>query len=70
MKKILNIINVGKIVIDAKFTYCENEDHINIYIINDGIEIPKLSLSIPGLKALYAEIGDHLRDMERLRNPR
>jgi hypothetical protein len=70
MKKKLNIINVGKIMIDGKFTYAKDEDHTIICVYEDGMEFPKFTLTIPGLKALYMEIGDHLRDFEALRNPR
>jgi hypothetical protein len=70
MKKKLNIINKGKIMIDGKFTHSTDEDHTQISIYEDGMEFPKFTLTVPGLKALYMEIGDHLRDFEALRNPR
>jgi uncharacterized protein YfkK (UPF0435 family) len=70
MKKKLNIINVGKIHIDGKLTACSDEDHTDISIVDDGMVYFKFSLSLPGLRALYMEIGDQLRDFEALRNPR
>lgn len=70
MKKKSPIFNVGKIYIDDQFTVARDEDYVEICEWGDGMAFPKLTLTLPGLKALYAEIGDLLREMEAKRNPR
>jgi hypothetical protein len=70
MKKKFDIINVGKIHIEGRLTSCKDEDHTDICIIDEGMEYFKFSLSLPGLRALYMEIGDQLRDFEAIRNPK
>jgi hypothetical protein len=69
-----SINNVGKIILHHNLTATEDQDHCKIVVYShyDGIDNydVKMKLTIPGLQALYKEIGDVLRMFEERRNPR
>jgi hypothetical protein len=73
-KKVIKIVNVGRIEIDGRNLDDLKEDHCKIVkmVRDDGMdfEYDIMRINIEGMKILYADIGDMLRSFEELHNPR